>query len=214
MMFFVGSHVVSFVKTEAFLLHLELEEPVLGVPGNCILADLWEWKLKKKQFCETQIQMVDFGTLLWYLLYLWISISAVSFFDESSKFSHQNWASGAMSGMLTNLTSEASSKPAHGNFKEMEFQGDFLGTGKKKGQFSWYISWYLMIFWIVCYMNLYRIRVPLFFGDATITFFGFIPRKAGQIFWFCVQFQSKTTLQWSYIVFFHMWFPMIGISAC
>lgn len=111
---FVGSNVVSFVISSL------LASPGAGRTGTwgtwqLYSADLWIENWSKTQ--STQIQMVDLVHFFdiccicefLYLLYLWIS--------ESSKFSRQihiKLTSGAMSGMLTNLTSEASSKPAHG----------------------------------------------------------------------------------------------------
>lgn len=131
-------------KTEAFLLHLELEEPVLGVPGNCILADVWEWKLKNKHFRETQIQMVDLVHFFWYLLYLWI-LGLRSDVRDANQF---------------DIRGQLQTWEFHGNSKVL-----FRHGKKEKGQFSWYI---LLIFDDCLNCLLYELvqntlRIPLFF---------------------------------------------------
>ena len=76
--------------------------------------------------CEaTQIQIVD----LLHLFYIVVSDCVMNHRKFTSNFAHL--ASGAMSGMLTNLTSEASSKPHGISRNSYGIPKVFLGIEKK-----------------------------------------------------------------------------------
>lgn len=96
---FVGSHVVSFVKSWSLR-----ASPGAGRTGTW---GTWQLYFSWLVGVKTEEQHFVKHRFKWLIL--------VHFFDICCicDFLYLLWASGAMSGMLTNLTSEASSKPAH-----------------------------------------------------------------------------------------------------